>query len=46
MIPFTFTSGLIVGALLSGVACVLSSKYLGWFNKQVQAIKTDVAAKV
>lgn len=32
----------LVGALASGTACVLSSKYLGWFNKQVGSIETKV----
>lgn len=32
----------VVGALVSGSACVLSAKYLGWFNKQVKSIETRV----
>jgi len=34
--------GFLVGALVSGVACVLSSRYLGWFNKQVGSIETKI----
>lgn len=34
--------GLIFGALASGIACVISSKYLGFFNKQVNSIETKV----
>lgn len=32
----------VVGALVSGAACMLSAKYLGWFNKQVKSIETRV----
>jgi hypothetical protein len=39
---FTFAGGLIIGAVASGAACVLSSKYLGWFNKQVASLETKV----
>ena len=39
---FDFFSGFIIGALVSGAVCVLSSKYLGWFNKQVASIQTKL----
>lgn len=39
---FTFATGIVLGALVSGAACVLSSKYLGWFNKQIGSIETKV----
>jgi len=47
MLKFIFDQipGLIIGALVSGIACVLSAKYLGWFNKQIESIKNDVSAK-
>jgi hypothetical protein len=32
----------ILGAAVSGVVCTFSSKYLGWFNKQVKSIETKV----
>lgn len=32
----------LMGCLVSGVTCVISSKYLGWFNKQVKAIETKI----
>lgn len=35
--------GLIIGALVSGIVCVVSAKYLGWFNKQVKSIENAVA---
>lgn len=32
--------------LAGGVACAVSAKTLGWFNKQVASIVTDVKNKV
>ena len=32
----------LVGVLVGGVACAVSAKTLGWFNKQVKAIETKV----
>lgn len=43
---FTFTTGLILGILVGGVACAISAKTLGWFNKQTQSIVTDVKSKL
>lgn len=34
--------GLIAGIAIGGVACALSAKTLGWFNKQVGSIETKV----
>lgn len=44
MLKFLFeqTPGIVIGALISGVACVVSSRYLGWFNKQISSIRSDV----
>jgi hypothetical protein len=32
----------LLGALAGGVACAISAKTLGWFNKQTQSIEKKV----
>lgn len=34
------------GVLVGGVACALSAKLLGWFNKEVKSIETKIQAKL
>jgi len=37
-----FVAGIAVG----GIACAVSAKTLGWFNKQAKSAETAIAAKV
>jgi hypothetical protein len=36
------TPGIVIGLLVGGVASAVSSKYLGWFNKQIESIRTEI----
>lgn len=35
-------TGIIIGVIVGSTACVISSKYFGWFNKKVGQIETKV----
>jgi hypothetical protein len=34
--------GIVIGLLVGGVASAVSSRYLGWFNKQIGSIRSDL----
>lgn len=34
-----------LGILIGGIACALSAKLLGWFNKQVASVEASIDKK-